>query len=429
MILLPYYNRLNIEAMSRLSKKKSSLHLACLVFIVGSGLFLSPSPVKAGNQIVAWGAGLVNDFIKDPKNYTGYNYGQSIIPAHLTNAVYVAAGGRHSLALNANGTVQTWGDSSAGQANLPKGSNFVAIACGFLDSMLLQTNGTVQVVGDIWDSVANPNYVPPGLSNVVAIAAGQYHCLALKADGTVTAWGTSTNPGTYVVNVDYGQSAVPAGLSNVVAIAAGGWHSLALKADGTVTGWGRTDFGQANGAGLSNVVAIAAGIADSLALEANGKVVAWGDNTYHQTNVPVNLSNVVAIASGWWHNLALKSNGTVVAWGAGGGSSPYVDYKQTNVPAGLTNVLQIAAGTAHSLALVGSAPPVTQATITNTSFGTGGFSFWLPTQNGRVYQLEFKNSLTDSVWQSLPLKAGTGSPLQWTDSAAAPMRFYRVSRW
>ena len=38
----------------------------------------------------------------------------------------------------------------------------------------------------------------------------------------MVAWGTSTNPDTYVANVDYGQSAVPPGLSNVVAIAAGG---------------------------------------------------------------------------------------------------------------------------------------------------------------------------------------------------------------
>jgi alpha-tubulin suppressor-like RCC1 family protein len=216
----------------------------------------------------------------------------------------------------------------------------------------------------------------------------------------------------------------------VVAIAAEAYHSLALKADGTVTGWGRTDYGQASTpSGVSNVVAIAAGFADSLALEANGKVVAWGDNTFGQTNIPAGLSNVVAIASGWWHNLALKSNGTVVAWGAGGGSNPYVDYKQTNVPTGLTNVVQIAAGTAHSLALVGTAPPVMQAAIISPSLGTNGFSFSLPTQNGRVYELEFKNSLTDDVWQSLPLKAGTGGLLQWTDSAFAAMRFYRVSRW
>jgi hypothetical protein len=409
--------------MRRLCKRGFSPLATCLVFMVGLSLFFAPLAAKAGNRVVAWGAGTITNTVD------GYDFGQSVIPASLTNAVYVAGGGRHTLALKADGTLQTWGDSSAGQASLPAGSNYVAIACGYLDSVLLQTNGTVLVVGDNGDPVANPNYVPPGLSNVVAVAAGRYHCLALKADGTVTAWGTSTNPNTYVADVDYGQSAVPAGLSNVVAIAAGAYHSLALKADGTVTGWGRTDYGQANTSGLSNVVAIAAGFADSLALEANGKVVAWGDNTFGQMNIPSGLSNVVAIASGWWHNLALKSNGTVTAWGAGGGSNPYVDYKQTNVPAGLTNVVQIAAGSAHSLALVGSAPPVTEAAIVSPSLGTNGFSFWLPTQNGRVYQLEFKNSLTNDVWQSLPLKAGTGGPLQWTDSAAASMRFYRVSRW
>jgi len=423
-IVLSYLIARKIEVMSSLRKKPSSLFSARLAFIVGLGLFFTLSSVKADNRVVAWGAGLITNSIDR------YDYGQSVIPANLTNAVCVAGGGRHSLALKTDGALQGWGDDSAGQTDLPPGSNYIAIACGYLDSVLLQTNGIVLAVGDNGDPVARPTAVPVGLSNVVAIAAGQYHCLALKADGTVVAWGTSTNPDTYVANVDYGQSAVPAGLSNVVAIAAGGWHSLALKADGTVTGWGRTDYGQASiPPGVTNVVAIAAGLADSLVLEANGKLVAWGDNTYGQTNVPAGLSNVVAIAAGWWHNLALKSNGTVVAWGAGGGSSPYVDFMQTNVPAGLSNVVQIAAGSAHSLVLVGTAPPVTQATLNHPKFGTNGFSFWLPTQNGRVYQLEFKNSLTDNVWLSLPLKAGIGGLLQWTDTAAVLMRFYRVNQW
>jgi len=388
-------------------------------------LLVAVAPADAGNRVVAWGAGMITNIADN------YDFGQSVIPASLTNVACVAGGGRHSLALKADGTVQGWGDDSAGQTNLPPGSNYLAIACGFLDSLLLQTNGVVLVVGDEGDAVANPNYVPLSLSNVVAIAAGRYHCLALKADGTVAAWGTSTNPGTYVADVDYGQSVVPGGLSNVVTIAAGAYHSLALKADGTVTGWGRTDFGQAFiPSDVSNVVAIAAGFADSLVLESNGKVVAWGDNTFGQTNVPASLSNVVEIAAGWWHNMALKSDGTVVAWGAGGGSSPYVDFRQTNVPAGLSNVVQIAAGSVHSLALVGSSPPTLKVPLTITSFGTNGFTVALPTRNGRVYRLEYKNSLTSQIWSAFPLQAGLGSTMHFSDPApSATQRFYRVSQW
>jgi len=391
----------------------------------GLGLLVTVFSASAGNPVVAWGAGKVNN----PAD--GHDFGQSIIPANLTNAVLVAAGLRHGVALKADGTLQGWGDDTAGQVDLPPGSNYVAIACGYLDSVLLQANGIVSAVGDLGDAVASPTTVPINLSNVVAIAAGQYHCLALKADGTVTAWGTSTTPGTYVANVDYGQSAVPAGLSNVVAIAAGNYHSLALKADGTMAGWGRTDYGQAYiPPGVSNVVAIAAGFADSLALEANGKLVAWGDNTYGQTNIPSGLSNVVAIASGAWHNLALQSNGIVMAWGAGGGSSTYVDFGQNQVPGNLSNVVQIAAGSLNSLALVGSGPLPAKVPLTVAGFGTNGFTVTLPTRNGRVYRLEAKDLLTNQTWNAFPLRAGLNGTLWLNDpSSTTPQRFYRASQW
>ena len=83
----------------------------------------------------------------------------------------------------------------------------------------------------------------------------------------------------------------------------------------------------------------------------------------------------------------------------------------------------------NSLALVGSAPPAIRAALTNPALGTNGFSATLPTRNGRTYQLEYKNSLTDSLWLSLPLQAGTGGYLQLTDPATAPQRFYRALQW
>jgi hypothetical protein len=115
--------------------------------------------------------------------------------------------------------------------------------------------------------------------------------------------------------------------------------------------------------------------------------------------------------------------------GRGIGTDGYVDYGQNIVPTNLNDVVQIAAGKVHSLALVGSGPPVIQAALTQPNLGTNGFTASLPTQNGRVYQLESKNSLADSTWQFLPLRAGTGGTLQLTDPAVVTQRFYRVLRW
>lgn len=370
------------------------------------------------SQAVAWGAGTI-----DNPNINYNDRGQSIVPADLTNAVLVAGGWGHSLALKANGALEAWGDDSFGQLNYPVTTNYLAMACGYAHSVALRTNGTVIAFGDFsYDQTS----VPSGLTNVVAIACGFYHSLALKADGTLSAWG-----GQGSADVDFGQGTVPQGISNIVAIAAGGDHNLVLKSDGTLFAWGENDYGETNiPAGLSNVIAVAAGGGHNLVLKNDGTVIAWGLNNYGQTNIPAGLSNVVSIAAGGWHNLALKRDGTVVAWGAGSGLNTNVDFGQNIVPAGLTNVIQVAAGTVHSLALVGTAPPSLHAALTRSTFGANGFSVMLPTLNGHVYQLEYKNSLSAGTWQPLSLQAGTGRQTRFTDaSATPPHRFYRVLQW
>ncbi len=225
-------------------------------------------------------------------------------PCLLTNAVSVAAGAGHSLALRTDGTVVGWGDNSDGQASPPAGlSNVVAIAVGDSHSLALKTDGTV--VG--WGSDSSGQRSPPlGTTNVAAIAAGSRHSLALRADGTVAAWGDNS----------CGQRDVPAGLSNVVAITAGDYHNLALKADGTVAGWGagrlgtsgEPNYGQATiPDGLSNMVAIAAGRYHSLALKSDGTAIGWGDTYCGQTLVPAGATNLIAIAAGRYHSLFLKA--------------------------------------------------------------------------------------------------------------------------
>jgi len=193
--------------------------------------------------------------------------------------------------------VCAWGISS--QAQVPAGtSNAVAIAAGDDHSLALRADGTVVAWGGRnWYGQTD---VSPQATNVIAIAAGGNHSLALRADGTAVGWG---------INL-YGQTDVPPQATNLIAIAAGYNHSLALRADGTVVGWGQNSWGQtAAPSQATNVIAIAAGRDHSLALRADGTVVAWGRNTSGQTNVPSFLTNVVAIAGGRNHSLALVETG------------------------------------------------------------------------------------------------------------------------
>jgi len=364
-----------------------------------AGSILSSNAPLGFGQVTAWGSNNLN---------------QATVPIGTSNVLAMAGGGWFSVVLRTNAVVTVWGSNVQGQTNVPADLNNVrAIAAGIDHALALKSDGTVTAWGDNSSQQTN---VPTGLTNIVAIAAGNLHSLALKSDGTVVAWGFNF----------FGQTHIPAGLSNVVAIAGGYFHSLALKADGTVTAWGADPLGVGEinvPANLTNVVAIAARNMDSMVLKADGTVVVWGSTSSGQTNVPAGLTNAVAIAQGMAHCLALKSDGTVVAWGSNVSG-------QTNVPTGMTNVIMIAAGGYHNLALVGDGPPVLHASLMNLTVGTNGFSLTLPTQSGRVYRLEYKNSLDDGDWIVLPLVAGNGRNLALTDSTATnSQRFYRVRQW
>jgi hypothetical protein len=351
---------------------------------------VSSTAVLALSQVAVWGSA---------------SDGETNLPTSLTNIIAISGGGSElpdCQALKSDGTVVMWPGTVIGFYS-QGATNLIAIA-GANPSFGLRPNGNV---------IEWPLYgsgIIAGLSNVVAISAAEASYLALKANGTVSSNPTGTGP--------------PPGLSNVVAVAQGGGHSLALKPDGTLKAWGNNTYGQATvPSGLSNVVAIAAGGYHSLALKGDGTLAGWGLNSYGQAHIPGGLSNVVAIAAGTYHSLALKADGTVAAWGFNANG-------QTNVPPGLTNVIAIAAGLYQSMALIGNGPPAAQALATNPNLDANGFSLALPTQSGRVYLLEYKNSLSDSNWTLLPLIPGNGGTMLLADPTATnAQRFYQVRRW
>jgi len=308
---------------------------------------ISYAGVLVPGMVIRWG-------------YEGSGYGNAanvvtIAGQTLTNAVSIATGSAHSLALRSNGTVVGWGFDYYGQASGCKApgpndanglveingetlSNVTDIAAWENSSLALKSDGTL--VG--WGEVK----IPAGLSNIVAITKGS---LALKNNGTLTSWGNSK---------------IPAGLSNVVAIAASGTYRsevFALKSDGTVMKWNDWQGEPSIVSGLSNLVAIATGRGNKdgqhyLALKNDGTVFGWGINHNGQatgvesgtdslvTSKGQVVSNIVAIAAGMGYSLGLKRNGTVTSWGK-------IGIHPLTVPEGLSNVVAIAAGADFCLAI------------------------------------------------------------------------------
>jgi len=267
----------------------------------------------------------------------------------LTDVVSVAAGGYHSVALRADGTVWAWGWNAVGQVG---------------DGTTMDRHAPVRV---------------PALSGVVAVAAGLYHSLAVRADGTVWAWGWNPlgelGDGTTVTRTTPVQVV---GLTGITAVSGGAFHTLARRADATAWAWGWNGLGQlGDGTTVDRLLpvrvtavpavgTVAAGYFHSLAVTNDGRAWAWGWNALgqlgdgttadHATPAPVGrLTGATAVAGGGYHSLAIRGDGSVWAWGSNGlgqvgvGSATiYTSPVRTSLP---FNQVAISAGLYHNLAV------------------------------------------------------------------------------
>ncbi len=233
--------------------------------------------------------------------------GQCTVPPGLTSVVAVAAGGRHSMALTAQGRVVVWGGHDS-PADL---SEVVAIAAGGSHSLALRADGSVVAWGDNRFLQCD---LPKKLGRVRAIATGLVHSVVLLENGTVICWGAGMSATISSTKSDFRQSITPKDLENVEAIAAGGYHTLALRLDGTLVIWGQPDSAECQiPAGLGLVEAIAVGGRHNVVLQRSGELRVCGDNRYKQLEVPgavqaqlvASSANILQIVAGGNRSAAL----------------------------------------------------------------------------------------------------------------------------
>jgi alpha-tubulin suppressor-like RCC1 family protein len=261
----------------------------------------------------------------------------------------IAAGGRHSLAICADSTVEAWGYNGYGQLG----------------------NGNT----DEQHSGVPVN----GVNDIVQVAGGLFHSLLVKKDGTVWSCGRNTlGPLGDGTNDDKLIPVQVAELTDITQAAGGGEHSLFLKSDGTVWACGNNSSGQlGDGSGmhqnipvqvndLTDIIQVAAGAEFSLFLKQDGTVWACGHNGYGQfgngtnssSNMPVQvsgLSAIVQVSAGEWHSLFVKSDGTVLSSGRNQygqlGNGTTADTNVATIVSTLAGITQAEAGGIHSVFL------------------------------------------------------------------------------
>ena len=357
---------------------------------------------KADGSVIWWGFGILQ-----PRTVSG-----------IENAVSVAAGQSHYIAISSTGTAYTWGDNRYGQlgsdgtsstpAAVDVGSLVVNAAAGEYHTTILLASGKLMSVGanrygQLGIGSGCYSYREPvllsGLENIEKVFAGEFDAYALEDNGTLWEW-SDTGPYPQVSQLLDGTGK---SLSDMVQSEG---FTLLLMTDGTVYAMGDNAYGQLGdgtnndsdtmvqvrdsaGTGyLTNIVSIAAGNYHVLALTDGGLVYTWGrnnkgqlgNNTTTNQSLPVQvqgISGIAEIAAGGNCSLARTEGGNVYAWGngsnyqLGNGTTTYASTPAL-IPYGngnLENIISVCANTTTCHALDSAGRVYGWGKITTYSLG------------------------------------------------------------
>jgi alpha-tubulin suppressor-like RCC1 family protein len=275
------------------------------------------------------------------------------MPIKINNIVAVSVGWNYSLILNDQGQVFSFGGNYYGQLGLglsrgevvtfptktiddQKVGKIVAISAGHDHSLILNSQGQVFSFGSNEDGklglgTKEKFYPEPmrigALENIIAISAGYNHSLFLNSQGQAYSCGGN----------DYGQLGLEDGvdvptliddpdLGEIIAISAGFYCSLLLNSQGQVFNCSEDGIVPVD---ISDIVSISAGEGNFLLLNSRGQVFSLGNNRKGQsglgprqkddiktpTLIRTPVGKIVSISAGDSHSLILNSRGQVFSFG------------------------------------------------------------------------------------------------------------------
>jgi hypothetical protein len=328
--------------------------------------------LTSGGVIYSWG-NQVNGRLGDGE-VADRSRTQPSLVLGLSGIRQIAVGAAHGLALRRDGAVMAWGANGAGQLGNGReggevGTPFrvggleriAAIAAGGRSSFALDANGRVfswgeNVAGQLGLGNAEGRTAPtpiPGLEDIVVIGAGGQHAFAVRRDGATFAWGNNQDGQLGLGGAAGGNDAnvlTPrrvAGLAGlrVTAVDGGRFHTVALVEDGSVRTFGASNIGQAGSDsavdhfgtyrapitpfGVTRASAVSAGDEHTLVLTLDSIALAFGhagegrlgdgrDGRSQSSSLPgpADVADVVALAAGSRHSLVIVKDGTVGCFGS-----------------------------------------------------------------------------------------------------------------
>jgi alpha-tubulin suppressor-like RCC1 family protein len=227
----------------------------------------------------------------------------------------VSAGDSHTLAVTDDGALWSWGSDSDGQVGngstythnitdpqkIPTSGVFTSVASGKLHSVALDRDGYLWSWGsDVYGQQGNGAktgniHEPTRMSTsarFISVEAGAHTTIAIDTEGHLWSWGWGGNA--LLGNGGLSDVTAPEKLvtaTTFTSVTSGATSSLAVGTDGSLWSWGRNNAGQqGNGSATGDVLVptqvkstvkfdtVSAGIGFVVAIAGNGRLWTWGDD-------------------------------------------------------------------------------------------------------------------------------------------------------
>lgn len=362
---------------------------------ISAGLFHNFA-LTSNNKLYAWGSGAFGKIGDGTTTNRTTPIDVSATSGFLSSPLAgktiksIDAGGESSFAIDSEGILYGWGSNTYGQLGIapmgtssdnykPRkvvsgallGRNISSVALGRYHTLAVDTEGDVYSwgyntdgqLGNGTSGAATTTVVPAMVQNGVVISklsTGYYHTIALMSDGKMFAWGYgssgqmgngSTANRTFPIEID--TTGTPMAGKTIVDVVSGAYHNLALDSTGAVYAWGLGTSGQIGDGAKTNrsrpvlvdmtdtplagktITQLAASEFNSMALTDEGKVYVWGRGTngvlgngtivdmanprpveVDTTGTPMAGKTITQITLGALTNAyALDSSGQVYSWG------------------------------------------------------------------------------------------------------------------